>query len=287
MSGGLPTVHKDLSLVSLVPKWSGLDSAVPIEDFFASIEGAAQIGKWEEQDQIRIAVLKLTDAARLFYNGCPELHERNVTWHTFKGVFSQRFKVTHADQHNFIQLQTARQKKNESPQQFADRCRALSQKIMCKTSDPVAQRIHRENAERMLLASSVAGLTGPPGKQVRYASPRNIGQALSIALAVQGAEKQERFNESFYAKFDNSVRLSARSPSGSSQDDDRSQHSPGMPAVSHLRSQRYKPPHSASKPSTSAARNIQTEDAIRCYECEGLGHFTRSALPDEGKTTIL
>ena len=88
LSGGPSTVHKDLSLVSLVPKWSGLDSAVPIEEFFASIEGAAQIGKWEEPDQIRIAVLKLTDAARLFYNRCPELHERNATWHMFRSVFS-------------------------------------------------------------------------------------------------------------------------------------------------------------------------------------------------------
>jgi len=193
----------------------------------------------------------------------------------FKSVLSHVQGHAHTDQHHFMQLQTARQQKNESPQPFADRCRALSQKIMCKTSDPVAQRIHRENAERMLLASFVAGLTGPPGKQVRYASPRNIGQALSIALAVQGAEKQERFNESFYAKFDNSVRLSARSPSGSSQDDDRSQHSPDTPAANHLRSQRYKPPYSASKPSTSAARNVQTEAAIRCYECEGLGHFAR------------
>jgi len=193
----------------------------------------------------------------------------------FKNVFSQKFKDTHTDQHHFMQLQTARQKKNESPQQFADRCRALSQKIMGKTSDPVAQRIHRENAERMLLPSFVAGLTGPLGKQVRYASPRDIGQAFSIALAVQEAEKQERFNESFYAKFDNSVRLSARSPSRSRQDDDRSQRSTDTSAVNHLRSQRYKPPHSASKPSTSDARNVQTEAAIRCYECEGLGHFAR------------
>ena len=59
-----------------------------------------------------------------------------------------------------MRLQTARQKKNDSPQQFADRCRGLSQKIVCKTSDPVAQRIHRENAERMLLASFVSGLDG-------------------------------------------------------------------------------------------------------------------------------
>ena len=94
---------------------------------------------------------------------------------------------------------------------------------MSKTSDPVAQRIHRENVERMLLASFVSGLTGTPGKQVRYTGTRDIVQALSIGLAVQETEKQERFNESFYAKFDNSVRLSARSPSRPRQDDDKSQ----------------------------------------------------------------
>jgi len=94
LSGGPPTVLKDLPLVSLVPKWSGLNSAVPIEECFASIEGAAHIGKWEEPDHIRIAVLKLTDAARLFYNGCPELHE-DVKWQRFKNVISQRFKNTH------------------------------------------------------------------------------------------------------------------------------------------------------------------------------------------------
>jgi len=108
LPGGTPTVHKDLSLVSLVPKWSGLDSEVHIDEFFTSIEGAAYIGKWEESDQIRIAVLKLTDAARLFYNGCPELHEKNVTSQMFKSVFSKRFRDTHTDQQNFVRPQTTR-----------------------------------------------------------------------------------------------------------------------------------------------------------------------------------
>jgi hypothetical protein len=70
-----------------------------------------------------------------------------------------------------MKLQTARQGKNESPQEFADRCRGLSQKVMCKVS-------------------FVAGLIGIAGKQVRYANPRNLEQALSIALAVQEAEKK-------------------------------------------------------------------------------------------------
>jgi hypothetical protein len=69
LSAGAPTVHKDLSLVSIVPKWSGSETSVSLEEFFASIEGAAQIGRWQKSDLIRIAALKLTDAARLFYNG--------------------------------------------------------------------------------------------------------------------------------------------------------------------------------------------------------------------------
>ena len=96
-----------------------------------------------------------------------------------------------------MKLQTARQGKNESPQEFADRCRVLAQKITCKVDDPRAQQVHRENAERMLLASFVAGLTGVPGRQVRYTNPQTIQQALRLALSVQEAEKQERFNNSF------------------------------------------------------------------------------------------
>ena len=45
-----PTVHKDLSLVSLVPEWSGAESAISLEEFFSSIEGSANIGHWAEAD---------------------------------------------------------------------------------------------------------------------------------------------------------------------------------------------------------------------------------------------
>jgi protein involved in polysaccharide export with SLBB domain len=67
--------------------------------------------------------------------------------------------------------------------------------------------VHQENVERMLLATYVAGLTGTPGRQVRYANPQTVQQVLQIALSVQEAEKQERFNNSFYTRFENSVNL--------------------------------------------------------------------------------
>ena len=88
LSTAMPTVHKNLSLISLIPKWSGTEAGVPLEEFFSSIEGSAQIGRWEQSDKIGIAILKLTGAAKLFYNGCPELHAENVTWDRFKAAFN-------------------------------------------------------------------------------------------------------------------------------------------------------------------------------------------------------
>jgi len=210
LSMGTPTVHKDLSLISLVPKWSGSESAVSLEEFIENIESAAKIGKWHSADCMQIAALKLTDSAKTFYNTCLELHAEDATWEKFKKAFRERFRDVHTDQYHFMRLQTARQAKHEGPQEFADRCRALAQKIMCKDSDPVAQRIHRENAERMLLASFVAGLSGEVGKQVKFQNPQDLRQALTTALAVTEALRQEKFAETFYTKFEKSVRLSNR-----------------------------------------------------------------------------
>ena len=170
VAAGTQTVHKDLSLVSLVPKWSGSETGIPLEEFLSSIEGAAQIGLWDNSDRLNVAALRLTDGAKEFYNGCLELHSPGADWQKFKTVFRNRYRDTHTEQYHFLRLQTARQGRNETPSEFADRCRALSQKIVCKVAHPLAQRIHFENAERMLLASFLAGLSSeignPEGKHL-------------------------------------------------------------------------------------------------------------------------
>jgi len=48
METGAVTVHKDLFLVSLVPKWSGSDSTISLEEFFSSIESSAKIANWKQ-----------------------------------------------------------------------------------------------------------------------------------------------------------------------------------------------------------------------------------------------
>lgn len=284
VSVGAPAVHKDLSLISLVPKWSGSESGLPLEEFISSIEGAASVGLWEDSDRLQVAILRLSDAAKQFYNGSLELHSQGVTWQMFKDVFRRRFRDTHTDQYHFMRLQTARQGRNESPQDFADRCRALSQKLVCKTDDPVAQRVHYENAERMLLASFVTGLIGTPGRQVRYASPQNLDQALKIALSVQEAEKQEKFSESFYASFDNSLRQ--HSPSSSRRASHGSRGSAEAKyTANQTQGQRNAASRNDKKPKTSGTRNAQTKAALRCYECEGFGHFGRECPTRQKRET--
>jgi hypothetical protein len=51
----------------------------------------------------------------------------------------------------------------------------------------------------MLLASFVDELAGTPGRQVRFALPGTVEEALKIATTVAQAEIQERSHESFYS----------------------------------------------------------------------------------------
>jgi hypothetical protein len=159
---GTPTLHKDLSLVTLVPKWSGSDSIVTLKEFLSSIESAARIGRWQDVDKREIAALKLIDSEKLFYQGCAELHKEDATWQIFKNAFRRRYEGVHTDQYHFTKQQTAKQGKKGTPQEFADRCRGLAKNIACKTDETQAQRVHQELIDRMLLASFISSLDGYP-----------------------------------------------------------------------------------------------------------------------------
>jgi hypothetical protein len=88
-----PTVQKDISLISLIPQWSGTESSVSLEEFFSSIKGSARIGHWLEADCLQVAVLGLVDKVRTFYNSCPELRGENILWQNFETTFRKRSKT--------------------------------------------------------------------------------------------------------------------------------------------------------------------------------------------------
>ena len=75
--------------------------------------------------------------------------------------------------------------------------------------------------------------------------------------------------------FDNSVHLLSRSPSRSSRNGSNPRRTTNKQASGRLRSQRYDSPRNSNRPSNSQTRNARTQAAVRCYECQGLGHFAR------------
>jgi hypothetical protein len=111
-------VAKDLSLISLIPRWSGTEKSVSVKEFFELVESSARIGCWSEFDKIHIATLKFSDVAKILYSSNPELQKADISWENFKVKFLYRCRDVKSDQYHFMQLQTARQMKDETPRIF-------------------------------------------------------------------------------------------------------------------------------------------------------------------------
>ena len=112
----------------------------------------------------------------------------------------------------------------------------------------------------MILASFVAGLAGVPGRQVRYANPQTMEQDLQIALSIQEGEKQEEFNDNFYTRFNNSVRMRLQSSSRTRPEDCQPRHSDDATrAGSHTAGQHHKTPRRINKSTNLGTRNDQTQ----------------------------
>jgi hypothetical protein len=63
---GTPTADKDLYLVTLFPKWSGSESGISLEEFFSTIEGAAQVGLGEIRTVLSLQRFVLRKVRRNF-----------------------------------------------------------------------------------------------------------------------------------------------------------------------------------------------------------------------------
>ena len=72
---------------------------------------ASTIGRWDEARRHQLAIMRLADPAKMFYNTCLELQAPDTNWQTFKNELKERFKNSHTDQYHFMQLQTAKQQK--------------------------------------------------------------------------------------------------------------------------------------------------------------------------------
>ena len=111
LSMRMPTIHKNLPLISPISKWSGAETAAPLEEFLSSIEGAAKMGTWTQKNYVQLATLRLLDPAKAFYNANLDIHAADKTWEGFKAAFRERFRDVRPDQLYFSKLQMAKREK--------------------------------------------------------------------------------------------------------------------------------------------------------------------------------
>jgi len=132
---------------------------------------------------------------------------------------------------------------------------------MLQVQDEAKQKWHYEQAE-MILASFTSGLLGEAGRQTRINLPRNMQEALKIAITVTQAGIQERHKETFYVEGARASRETDRSSRGarnSGTAKSTTRHAGASPTQSQNRK---------GQPTISGNR-----DGLKCYECGGVGHF--------------
>jgi hypothetical protein len=234
------------------------------------VEGAARVRNWSDADMVQVAALKLVDTAKTFYSGCKNLHNPNITWAQFRKVFQERFRVTCTDQYHILQLQTAKQVRGESLQDFADRCRTLCQKTILFSSDPSVRNIYAMDAERRLLTAFISGLSGQPGQQVCFALPKILSKAIQIATTVYKAQSQGKPEGVFYSEQDRFGNWH-KGNSTNYKNQGQVRHQPRRECErgeGYWRSCRTRAQTLARQ-----TRNIEPKTRVKCYECRKVGHF--------------
>jgi hypothetical protein len=107
-----------------------------VQDFFESINEAAELGKLSMKDKVRMAKLELRGPARLFYSTQPTLKAEGVDSAEFQTAFIERSRVKQTYQFNYFRLRKSPQEKDESPETYLDRLRKLRQRPIPQEDTP-------------------------------------------------------------------------------------------------------------------------------------------------------
>jgi hypothetical protein len=256
---------KDLSLLNLVPKWAGTEKSGPLHEFLTAVENMADMGNWSERDKVRIATMRLEDAARTYVAAAPEFRGPSVTWENFKTALLQRFRDTRTDNFHYSQLHSAKQKADETVLAFSDRVRMLGRAIAPTEAEPAVQRACNAMVDKMVLAAFKEGLRGKPGDQTRFGGPATLEEAIRIAVTVEQAEACRPKPDAFYLEKERKGEKPFGKKKGEGKD--------GKFDSSRRRSSPFQRDRrgrdSGQRPESKA-----TSDT-RCYNCSGYGHFAR------------
>ena len=135
---------------------------------------------------------KLQGLALQFLSGRVKLARDGCSYETLQQALVERFSDKLPDQYYYTRLQEAAQGRDESAEEFGDRCRKLCQRTIRKVQDDEVQKIINEETERRLLAAYIHGLRGIVGQQVQFQMPTSMEQVVKLAVTVENVEKHRQ-----------------------------------------------------------------------------------------------
>jgi len=174
--------------VTGIQEWTGVAKGRTVHEFFLQIESLAKVSGWTNEDEAVIVKAKLQGLALQFLSGRVELVRDGCSYETLKHALVDRFSDKLPDQYYYTTLQEAAQGRDESAEEFGDRCRKLCQRTIRKVQDEV-QKIINEEAECRLITAYIHGLKGIVGQQVQFQMATSMRQVVKLAVTVENVEK--------------------------------------------------------------------------------------------------
>jgi hypothetical protein len=119
-----------------------------VYEFLTQVETLAKVSGWTSQDKALIIKAKVQGLALQFLNGREELNRDGCPYEVLKQALVERFSDKLPYQYYYARLEEAVQDKDESAEEFSDRCRKMWQRTIRKVHDEETQRIINEEVAR-------------------------------------------------------------------------------------------------------------------------------------------
>lgn len=176
-----PTTHNSpfLGAVALVKPFTGLSDGVTLDDFILSLETAAQLTGWKDEQQVAIARLRLSGPAA----DCMKANNNFIgnNWENVKKSLYVRFGSKDTRQEAYNKLRECTQSDSETVAQYAQRIQLLGSKCIKPSQDEQETKLRKEILDEKLLATFIGGLQPTLRRFVATHNPQTLDEAIGKA----------------------------------------------------------------------------------------------------------
>jgi hypothetical protein len=85
--------HLLMFTISLVPKWSGLESAIPLEKALEIIKGTVKRGRWHPSEWLKLEMSKVADSASSLFNLYTKSNGEKISQEICETTIRVKYKV--------------------------------------------------------------------------------------------------------------------------------------------------------------------------------------------------